>query len=119
MKNLFIAIFLLFTFTSQAQSWDAKAENAQFQNRVNNYAAYTREVKKVSGLFSLDDFTLIQNRCQTKEGIFKLELSDDKSTITVYLLEWIDQWTIDWLFSEASPQLANSLRIHPEVVYNF
>lgn len=119
MKNLIIAIVLLFTFTSQAQSWDAKAENAQFQNRVNNYAAYTREVKKVSGLFSADDFTLIENRCISKEGIFKLELSDDQSTITVYFLEWIDQWTIDWLFSEANPALAHSLRIHPKVAYTF
>lgn len=119
MKNLFIAIFLLFTFTSQAQSWGAKSENAQFQTRINNHTAYSSEVKKVSGLFSDNDFQLIKNRCLTKEGVFKLDMSQDKSTIIVYYLDWIDQWTINWLFTEANPELDHSLRIHPKVEFTF
>lgn len=119
MKSLVIAIFLLFTFNSQAQSWEAKMENAQFQTRVNNYLAYSCEVKKTQGLFTDDDFDLISNRCLSKEGIFRLVFSQDKSTITVYYLEWIDHWTINWLFSEASPDLSHKLRIHPSTEFNF
>lgn len=119
MKSLVIAIFLLFTFSSQAQSWAAKQENAHFQMNVNNYLAYTSEVKKTQGEFTDDDFDLILNRCLTKEGVFKLSLSEDKSTITVYYLEWIDHWTIHWLFSEANPELKTKLRIHPKVEFTF
>ena len=119
MKNLFIAIFLLLTFSSQAQSWGAKSENAQFQVRVNNHSAYTSIVKKTQGLFTQDDFDLINDRCLTKEGVFRLDMSQDKSTITVYYIDWIDQVTIDWLFTEASPTLAHKLRIHPKVDFTF
>lgn len=120
MKNSFIAIlFLLFTFNSQAQTWASKAENAQFQTRVNNYLAYSREVKKTQGVFTDDDFDLISNRCLTKEGIFRLEISQDKSTITVYFLEWIDLFTVNWLFTEANSALKYKLRIHPEVEFTF
>ena len=67
MKNLLIATFLLFTFGSQAQSWAAKQENAQYQNRVNNLEVYTSEVKiaQAGETFSKGDFDLIQNRCLT------------------------------------------------------
>lgn len=119
MKNLFIVIFLLFTSSSQAQSWGAKLENAQFQNRVNNHLAYTSQVKKTLGLFTKDDFELISNRCLTKEGVFKLEITQDKSTIIIYYLDWIDQWTINWLFTEANPELDHKLRIHPKVEFTF
>lgn len=119
MKNLFIAIFLLFTFSSQAQTWGAKLENAQFQIRINNHSAYTSEVKKVQGLFSENDFQLISDRCLSKEGVFKIDISQDKSTLIVYYLDWIDQWTINWLFTEANPELNYKLRIHPKVVFNF
>lgn len=119
MKNLFIVFFLLFTFSSQAQTWAAKLENAQFQNRVNNYTAYTCEVKKTQGLFTEAEFELVSDRCLTKDGIFKLSLSQDKATIIIYYLEWIDHWTINWLFSEASPTLVSKLRIHPQVEFTF
>ena len=119
MKSLVIAIFLILTFNSQAQSWEAKIENAQFQTRVNNHTAYSREVKKTQGVFTNDDFELISNRCLEKEGVFKLSLSSDKSTITVFFLEWIDHWTINWLFTEASPNLSNKLRIHPKTEFTF
>ena len=119
MKNLFIAFFLLFTFSSHAQSWGAKVENAQFETRVNNRIAYSSEVKKTQGLFNDDDLQIISNRCLTKDGVFRLTLSADKSTITVYYLDWIDQWTINWLFTEANPTLAHKLRIHPKVEFNF
>jgi hypothetical protein len=119
MKNLFIVALLLFTFSSQAQTWGAKIENAQFQNSVNNHLAYTSEVKKTQGIFSDDDFQLISNRCLTKEGVFKLDISQDKSTIYIYYLDWIDQWTINWLFTEANPALDHKLRIHPGVEFTF
>lgn len=113
MKNLVIVLFLLCTFNSQAQSWDAKWENALFQIMHQNVLAYKSEVKKNVGVFTDDDFQLVTDRCLTKDGVFRLELSDDKSTITVYFLEWIDHWTINWLFSEGSPALENKLRIYP------
>lgn len=120
MKNSLITVlFFLFTFSSQAQSWNAKLENAQYQTRVNNHSAYTREVKKTQGLFSDDEFGLISDRCLTKEGVFRLEISSDKSTITVYSLEWIDHVTINWLFTEASPELNHTLRIHPKEEFIF
>jgi hypothetical protein len=119
MKSLVIAIFLLFTFSSQAQSWGAKLENAQFQVHVNDYLAFSSEVKKTQGLFTDDDFNLISDRCLTKEGVFRLSLSADKSTITVYFLEWIDQWTINWLFTEANPALDHKLRIHQKTEFTF
>lgn len=119
MKNLFIAIFLLFTFSSQAQSWDAKIENAQYQNRVNDNFVYTSEVTKSQGLFTDDDFELIRNRCLTKDGVFKLDFSQDKSIIVVYYLDWIDDWTINWLFTEANPDLEELLEIQPKVVFTF
>jgi hypothetical protein len=120
MKSIVSIIFLLcVTGLAQAQSWDAKYENASFENRVNGYEAYTSEVKKVSGEFSKDEYSAIRNRCETKEGIFKLELSSDKTTIVIYYLSWIDQVTINWLFTEAVPELTLSLRIHPKVNFNF
>jgi hypothetical protein len=119
MKSLIIAAFLLFTFSSQAQSWSAKAENAQFEVNVNNWSAYSCEVKLTQGVFSDDDFQLVSDRCLTKEGVFRLELSGDKSTITVYFLEWIDHWTINWLFTEGNPSLENRLRIHPKTQFTF
>jgi len=119
MKNLVIALFLLCTFNSQAQSWEAKIENAQFQVKHNNYSAYSCVVKKNQGLFSDDDFERISKRCLTKDGIFRVALSQDKSMITVFYLDWIDHWTINWLFSEASPALKNTLRIHPQTEFSF
>ena len=119
MKSLIIATFVLFTFSSQAQSWAAKAENAQFEVNVNNWSAYSCEVKLNQGLFTDDDFQLVSDRCLTKDGILRLALSSDKSTITVYFLEWIDHWTINWLFSEGSPTLENRLRIHPKAAFTF
>lgn len=119
MKSLIISIFLLFAVSSQAQSWGAKIEDARFQTRVNNYLAYSCEVKKTQGLFTDDDFDLVSNRCLTKDGVFRLTLSQDKSTITVYFLEWIDHWTINWLFTEASPDLNYKLRIHEQTEFIF
>lgn len=119
MKNLIISAFLLFAFNSQAQSWAAKLENAQYQVRVNNYTAFTREVKSTQGPFSENEFNLISNRCLSKEGIFKLELSPEKTTITVYFLNWIDQFTINWLFTEAVPEINQKMKILPEVEYTF
>lgn len=119
MKSLLIATILFFTFSSQAQSWGAKLENAQFQTRVNNHTAYSAEVKKTQGLFTDDDFDLISDRCLTKEGVFKLALSSDKSTITVFFLDWIDHWTINWLFTEGNPALDGKLRIHPKTDFTF
>ena len=120
MKHLlFITAIALFSFGSQAQSWEAKMEDAQFQNRVNNYAAYTSEVKKTQGIFTDNEFNQVLDRCITKDGIFRLELSEDYSTITVYYLDWIDQWTINWLFTEASPTLDPKLRIHQKVEFEF
>ncbi len=120
MKRFIIALVLLVSFQSNAQSWGAKFEDAQYQHFTNNFSAYTREVKRThDNIFSMDDFELISDRCLSKEGIFRLELSDDQSTITVYLLEWIDQFTIDWLFTEASPTLDNQLRIHAPVQFTF
>lgn len=119
MKSLIIATFVLFTVSSQAQTWAAKAENAQFEVNVNEWSAYSCEVKLNEGLFSDNDFLLVSERCLTKDGIFRLDLSSDKSTITVYFLEWIDHWTINWLFSEGSPALENKLRIHPKSDFTF
>ena len=109
----------MFTFSSQAQSWDAKSENAQFQIRVNNHTAYSSEIKKLAGLFTKSDFELIQNRCLTKEGVFRLDISQDKSTITVYYLDWIDNWTINWLITEASSELAHTFRFHSKTEFTF
>lgn len=120
MKNVVSVVFLLLvTGFTNAQSWESKFENAQFENRVNGHEAYTSEVKKVSGEFTKAEFNLILNRCETKEGVFKMDISDDKSTITIYYLNWIDQVTINWLFTEAVPELENTLRIHQKVSYTF
>lgn len=120
MKNsLITALFFLFAFGSQAQTWEAKSESARFQIRVNNYSAYSREVTKTQGVFSHDDFELISNRCLKKEGVFRLDISSDKSTITVYSLEWIDHLTINYLFTEANPALNYALRIHPKIEFTF
>lgn len=120
MKQFIIALVLLVSFQSNAQSWDAKFEDAQFQHFTNNYSAYTRDVRRSDGtVFSMDDYELISDRCLSKEGIFRLELSDDQLTIRVYLLEWIDQYTIDWLFTEARPTLDHQLRIHAPVAFSF
>jgi hydroxymethylbilane synthase len=59
----------------------------------------------------LSEFELISKRCLSKEGIFKLELSTDKTTITVFFLNWIDQFTINWLFTEAAPDINNKIKI--------
>jgi hypothetical protein len=117
MKSLIILTFVLFSFGSQAQSWAAKAENAQFEINVNNVLAYTSEVKLTQGVFTDDEFELVSDRCLTKDGVFRMELSTDKSTITIYYLEWIDHWTINWLFTEGSPSLENRLRIHPKTEF--
>lgn len=119
MKNIFIALFLLFAYNAQAQSWDAKLEDAQFQVRVNDYTAYTSTVFLSERFFTDDEFNRIQERCLPKEGIFKLELSPDKNIITVYLLNWIDEFTINWLFTEAVPDLENELNISPQEPYKF
>ena len=110
---------MLLACNSEAQSWAAKAENAQFEVNVNNWSAYSCEVKLNQGLFTDDDFQLVSDRCLTKDGIFRLDMSPDKSTITIYFLEWIDHWTINWLFSEGSTALENRLRIHPKVEFTF
>lgn len=119
MKNLIISVFLIFAFNSQAQSWAAKLENAQFQVRVNNYTAHTSEVKATQGTFSDNEFDLISNRCLSKEGIFKLDLSPEKTTITVYYLNWIDEFTINWLFTEAVPDINRKMKILPKEDYTF
>ena len=102
-----------------AQSWDAKYESAHFENRVNGHDAFTSEVKKLSGEFTKEEYNAIRNRCETKEGVFKLDISSDKTTIYVYYLNWIDQVTINWLFTEAVPEMEFSLRIHEKVTFNF
>ena len=120
MKKFIAAIILFVSFQSHAQSWEAKFEDALFQHNVNNFEAFSREVSRPQGvLFTEDDFNLIKNRCLTKDGIFRIEFSDDKSIITVYYLEWIDTFTIDWLFTEASPTLDQQIRIHSQVPYTF
>ncbi len=120
MKKFIAAIILFVSFQSYAQSWEAKYEDALFQHTTNNFQAFSREVSRRQGaLFSEDDFNLIENRCLTKDGIFRLEYSDDQSTITVYYIEWIDSFTIDWLFTEASPSLDQQIRIHSPIPYTF
>ena len=120
MKYFAAIVFLLsMTGITNAQSWESKYENAHFENRVNGHEAYTSIVKKIAGEFTKAEFNSIQNRCQTKEGVFRVEISDDKSTITIYYLNWIDQVTINWLFTEAVPELESSLRIHEKVVFTF
>ncbi len=120
MKELLTTIYMFFTIFSQSQTWSSKLENAMFQNRINNVNVYTSEVKKIQGeLFTISDFNFISEKCLTKEGIFKLDISEDRSTIIVYFLEWIDQVTINWVFTEANYELNNKLRIHQKMDYSF
>lgn len=120
MKTFFsIIVLLLATGFTNAQTWESKFESAHFENRVNGHAAFSSEVKKVSGTFTHPEYNAIRNRCATKEGVFKLEISADQTTITIFYLNWIDQVTINWLFTEAVPELELSLRIHQKVSFNF
>jgi len=89
MKKLIIpTVLFLLSFSVDAQSWDAKLENAQFQTSVNNHLAFSSEISKNQGVFTDEDFLRVSERCLTKEGVFKLELSDDNSSIKVYFLDW-------------------------------
>ncbi|MFK7785369.1 MAG: hypothetical protein AB8B56_09645 [Crocinitomicaceae bacterium] len=120
MKKLIIPIVLfLLSYSADAQSWDAKLENAQFQTRVHNHLAFSSEISKNQGIFTDEDFDLVSDRCLTKEGVFKLELSDDKSSIKVYFLDWIDQWTINWLFIEGNSEFEGKLRINQKIKFTF
>ncbi len=120
MKSFFsIIVLLVATGFTHAQTWESKYESANFENRVNGHDAFSSEVKKVFGAFTHPEYNAIRSRCETKEGVFKLEISADLTTITVFYLNWIDQVTINWLFTEAVPELELSLRIHQKVNYDF
>ena len=63
---------------------------------------------KTQSNFADDDFYHFLTVVLENAEFIRLALSSDKSSLTNYYIEWIDQLTIEWLFNEVNRvQLTN------------
>lgn len=87
MKRLLITLFVAVPFSFFAQeniSDDAKYENALFQHTALNKQAVSTSVSVINTAFTDDEFRRLKKDLMTKDGIFKVELTDLNRTVKVY-----------------------------------
>lgn len=94
MNSIIIITLALLPFVGMSQSESQRIENARFEVTTNNETAFSTQINSQSGPFGMKEFLELEKELLQKEGIFDVKLLNDRKTIRLDHLSYIEIETI-------------------------